>query len=162
MKKFILFLFLAKAGLATDIVFYNPISSPITNRVTNYELSLNEVVYRNATNALIITNRIAQIGSGVNAITYLSSVVDGQTVRLLTQAELDLISSNNVVIAKYEARVFATNVVNGTEGLNLFLRSLGEANWFYINQIRTNAGQPSLSRAAYLNMINNYINSFGQ
>ena len=155
--------------VASDVVFYDPVSAPITNRVTSYQLSLSDVVYRNATNALIVTNRSTQILSGVNAQTYGQSVVDGQTVRLMTQAELDRIAATNALNAaaaeaqmKYDARSYASNIVSATDGQSLFLRSIFKATWLLINNTRTNAGQSVISQNAYLTIVYTNIADYGQ
>ena len=70
--------------------------------------------------------------------------------------------SNALVQAKYDARVFATNVINGTDGLSIYIRAMGEANWFLLNQIRTNDGKPALTKGVYKTMIDTNINAFGQ
>ena len=173
----LILLLLAFQAFSTDMVFFNPASSPVPNKVTSYALSLNEVVYRGDPGALAITNRAVQIGAGVTFSNLtLVCVVDSQLVRLYNQSDLDRISASNVIWAaeavvatsnalvatKLEARQTASNVVAATDGNSLFLRSLSEANWFLINQIRTNAGNPALSKGTYLQMIYTNINSFGQ
>lgn len=171
MKKLILLIvFIAISGLSTDVVFFNPTSFPVTNRVTSYQLSLNEVVYRGVAGALIITNRSAQIGLGVSQSNATSMcVVDGQNVRLMTGDELQMIVDTNALLAaaaaiqaKIDARSFASNVVVGTDGLSLYIRSMGEANWFLLNNLRTNTGLPALTKGVYKIMVETNINTFGQ
>lgn len=171
MKKYILALILfTVVGFAGQVVFYDPISSPITNRITRWAPIIDEVPYIGSTNALIITNRSAQSGPGVTLSNLFGwCIVDGTWVRLMSQTELDIIAATNAIIqsnalwqAKYDARDFATNVVNGSDGLSLYIRSMGEANWFLINQIRTNFGYPGITRGAYKTMIDTNINNFGQ
>lgn len=178
MKRFILlFTFITLAAFAGPVVFYNPVSYPVTNMVNGYAPIIDEVPYLNATNALVITNRITQTGVGVtlsNLVGY--CVVDGQLVRLLNSTETSIIASNNAyleaqsVIAqsnalvqlKYDARVFATNVVTATDGQSLYIRSLGEAIWFQLNFLRTNSGAPALSRGGFNTSVQTNISNFGQ
>lgn len=162
-------LLLAGAALATDIVFFDPVSTPVPNRVQRLDKSLNEINYIGATNALIVTNLTAQRGAGMNLANLSACVVDGQKVRLMTQAELDIIAATNALIAaaaeaqaKADARAFAKNVIHGTDGLTLYIRALAEANWFYLNQIRTNLNKPALSRTEFKNKIEENINALGQ
>lgn len=154
---------------ASDFVQYDIASTPIANRVVRWMPSQNTPEYAGVPGFLQITNIAAQRGAGVTLTNLYSCVVDGQLVRLMTQAELDIIAaanavaaSNALVQAKYDARVFATNVINGEDGLSLYIRAMGEANWFFLNQIRTNDGKPALSRAAYKNTIDANIDAFGQ
>jgi len=171
MKRLILFFsLLSVVAFCGDVVLYDPVSSPITNKVIRYSLSVNPAAYPNATNMLWITNRTAQSAPGVtvsNLTTW--CVVDGGWVRLMTQAEADriaatnaIIASNNAWMAKYEARVFATNVINGSDGLSLYIRAMGEANWFLLNRIQTNLGYPALTKGVYKTMIDTNIANFGQ
>ena len=173
MKYLLLLLLTCVALIANDIVFYNPVSSPITNRVTSFRESLNEILYVGATNALIITNRAAQSGPGVTLsnLTYWC-VVDGRWVRVMSQAEVDRIAATNALnelaaqaSLKYEARVFASNIIvatNVTEGQQLFLRALGQTTWFLVNQIRTNDGKPAITPGAFATMIYTNIDNFSQ
>jgi len=71
-------------------------------------------------------------------------------------------NSNRLWKTKYDARAWASNVVNGVDGLSLYLRATAEANWFYLNQIRTNLGYPALTRNAYKTMIDTNIANFGK
>lgn len=178
MKRFIGLLFLLSiAAIAGPVIIFNPLSYPVPNKVTQYIPITDEVAYYGLPNALVITDRVSQTDSGVtfsNLLNY--CVVDGQIVRLYNQSETDLINSNNTYLAqqaiidasnalvqtKYDARVLASNVVNAADGISLYLRATAEANWFYINQIRTNQGYPALTRAAYKNMIDTNIFNFGQ
>lgn len=171
MKKIILlFCFLSLSALSGPVVFFNPISSPVTNRVTSYAPTVDEVAYYGVTGALIITNRSAQIGLGVTTTNITSMcVVDGQNVRLMTGDELQMIVDTNALLAaeaalqaKIDARSFASNVVVGTDGLSLYIRSMGEANWFLLNNLRTNAGLPALTKGVYKTMVETNINTFGQ
>lgn len=163
---------LAIAGLlaASDLVLFNPTSYPVTNRVTGYRYSVNTPDYVGVPGVLIITNRAAQSDTGVRATNLTTAcVVDGGWVRLTNAVEFTLIASNNawsssnsVWMAKYDAREFATNVVSGTDGLSLYLRAMGEANWWLLNNIRTNQGMPALTKGAYKTMIDTNIEAFGQ
>lgn len=165
------------AAIAGPVILYNPVSYPVPNKVSQYIPITDEVAYYGAPNALIITNRVSQTDTGVTMSNLLDyCVVDGQLVRLYNQSETDLINSNNtylvaqavidasnaVIQSKYNARLFASNVVNAVDGISLYLRATAEANWFYINQIRTNQGYPALTRAAYKNMVDTNILNFGQ
>lgn len=170
MKRLTIFLLMAATVFAGDVVFFDPVSVPVTNRVTRFALSLNPAAYRDATNMLWITNRAEQITAGVTQSNITSvCVVDGQTVRLFSQAETDRIAATNalnaaqaLLDAKYEAREYATNVVNGTGGQELFIRSLGETCWFLINYTRTNDGKVGITKAAFGAMIQTNIANFGQ
>lgn len=151
-------------------MFFNPTSSPVTNRVTSYAPTVDEVAYYGVTGALIITNRSAQIGLGVTTTNITSMcVVDGQNVRLMTGDELQMIVDTNALLAaaaaiqaKIDARSFVSNVVVGTDGLSLYIRSMGEANWFLLNNLRTNTGLPALTKGVYKTMVETNINTFGQ
>jgi hypothetical protein len=155
---------------ASDFVVYDEASYPVTNRARGYLLSVNTPEYLGRNGYLMITNRESQIGSGVTLSNLAGwCVVDGNAVRLMVAAELSLISSNNAwavsnatLSAKAEARMWASNVVNESDGLALFLRAMGEANWYFLNNIRTNLSAPALPKAEYTNAIFNYINIFGQ
>lgn len=165
------------AAIAGPVIIYNPVSYPVPHKVTQYIPITDEVAYYGVANALVITNRVSQTDVGVTPSNLLSyCVVDGQVVRLYNQSETDLINSNNTYLAgqsvidasnaaiqaKYDARLFASNVVNAVDGISLYLRATAEANWFYINQIRTNLGYPALTKLAYKNMVDANISNFGQ
>lgn len=178
MKRFILALaFVALCAVASDVVQYNPVSSPVPNKVVAYLLSVNTPEYIGKTNYLVITNTAAQKGAGVTTSNLtLVCVVDGQQVRLYNQADLDRIAASNVIWAaeaviqasndlvqtKFEARQFATNVITAADGLSLYIRAMGEANWWLLNNIRTNLGMTSLSKGIYKAMVETNINTFGQ
>ena len=78
------------------------------------------------------------------------------------QTGKSLLASNKLWTTKYDARAWASNVVNGVDGQSLYLRATAEANWFYLNQIRTNLGYPALTRNAYKTMIDTNIANFGK
>lgn len=157
------------AAVASDVIEFNPTSYPVTNGVVRYLPSMNTPEYENRAGFLVLTNPAAQRGTGVYMTNLSWCVVDGQMVRLTNSTEHSLIISNNTwsssnaaYMVKLDARRWSSNVVNQTDALSLYLRAVGEANWFYLNYIRTNDGKSALPRATYLNQINIYIDSIGQ
>lgn len=166
----LIFLALFSVASATDIVIFNPRSSPITNRVTGVLLSQNTPSFVGVPGALIISDRSLQILMDVTAGNIVShGVVSNQFVRLLTSAELSEIAATNAIIEaesvelnKQSAREYATNVVTAVDGQSLFLRSIFKATWLLINNTRTNAGQPVISQNTFLSIVQTNIADFGK
>lgn len=168
MKKllFAAFALAVSVAIANDIVFFNPTSSPITNRVTGYAVSLNEPLYYGATNALIITNVAAQIGAGV--MTNLAgSVVQWPNVRLMTAAELNRIAATNALIAAASVATQRSNdmaaaaqMLNATNSEGRILRAFALLTLDQINTLRqrtTLTALPVITTNVFLGAMSNMV-----
>ena len=143
----------------SDILIFNPDSTPVANRAVRYLRSVNTPDYSDRTDVLINPVLPADIALG------LLKVVGDQVVEL-DQADLDAIAAQQAANAAASeaariaaAREFAKGVLDGDEGYETFLKILLEAFVEQLNVLRPYHSLADITPAQVKTVITNKINA---
>ena len=143
----------------SDILIFNPDSTPVANRAVKYLRSVNTPDYSDRTDVLINPVLPADIALG------LLKVVGDQVVEL-DQADLDAIAAQNAANAAASeaariaaAKEFAKGVLDGDEGYETFLKIMLEAIVEQLNALRPYHSLADITPAQVKTVITNKINA---
>ena len=143
----------------SDILIFNPDSTPVANRAVRYLRSVNTPDYSDRTDVLINPVLPADIALG------LLKVVGDQVVEL-DQADLDAIAAQQAANAAASeaariaaAKEFAKGVLDGDEGYETFLKIMLEAIVEQLNVLRPYHSLADITPAQVKTVITNKINA---
>ena len=143
----------------SDILIFNPDSTPVANRAVRYLRSVNTPDYSDRTDVLINPVLPADIALG------LLKVVGDQVVEL-DQADLDAIAAQQAANAAASeaariaaAREFAKGVLDGDEGVEIFMKIMLEAIVDHLNVLRPYHSLADITPAQVKTVIVNKINA---
>ena len=142
-----------------NFILFNPDSLPVPNRVTRYLKQVDSLLYVDDPNALKNPVLPSDVALG------LLKVVDGQVVEL-DQADLDAIAAQQAANAAASeaariaaAREFAKGVLDGDEGVEIFMKIMLEAIVDQLNVLRPYHSLADITPAQVKTVITNKINA---